>query len=279
MPRFAANLTLMFNEVPFVERFARAARAGFAGVEFLFPYAWPAAQIAELLHENALTPVLHNLPAGDWAAGDRGIACDPGRVGEFRDSVGTAIEYAQAIGCRRLNCLAGALPPGVARERAHATLVANLRYAADAAQAAGMRLLSEPINTRDMPGFFLTGTQQALDLFDETGAASLWLQYDVYHMQIMEGDLAPTLARAIDRIAHIQFADTPGRHEPGTGEINCGFLFRHLDDLGYDGWASAEYRPAGETEAGLAWLREYTRAAVRPTGADPADARVARARP
>jgi hydroxypyruvate isomerase len=255
MPRFAANLTLMFNEVPFIERFARAARAGFTGVEFLFPYAWPAQQIAELLHENTLTPVLHNLPPGDWDAGDRGIACHPQRMNEFQDGVGTALEYARAIGCGQLNCLAGLVPEGVSGAQARDTLVANLRHAAAQAATAGIRLLSEPINTRDMPGFFLNRTQQALDLFDDAGGDNLWLQYDVYHMQIMEGDLAPTLARVLPRIAHIQFADTPGRHEPGTGEINFPFLFEHLDRIGYRGWMSAEYRPLGETEAGLAWLR------------------------
>jgi hydroxypyruvate isomerase len=264
MPRFAANLTLMFNEVPFLERFGRAARAGFTGVECLFPYAWPAAQLAEALQRHALELVLHNLPPGDWAAGERGIATHPGRVGEFQDGVGLALEYARALGCTRLNCLAGIPPAGVTADAARAVLVDNLRFAATEAAAAGVRLLSEPINDRDMPGFFLRHTRQALDLFDEAGSDNLWLQYDVYHMQIMEGDLAPTLERHLARIAHIQFADTPGRHEPGTGEINYPFLFAHLDRIGYDGWLSAEYRPLALTEDGLGWFAAAMQASRAP---------------
>ncbi len=254
MPRFCANITMMFNEVTFLARFARAARAGFTGVEFMFPYAYPAAQLAELAQQHDLEVVLHNLPPGDWAAGERGIAALPDRVNEFQATVGQAIEYASALGCTRLNCLAGVPPANVRAEVAQQTFVDNLRFAAAAAKAAGVRLLSEPINNRDMPGFFLNNSAQALALFDEAGADNLWLQYDIYHMQIMEGDIARTIERALPRIAHMQFADNPGRHEPGTGEINYPFLFEHVDRLGYDGWMGAEYRPLGTTESSLGWM-------------------------
>ncbi len=257
MPRFAANLTMMFNEVEFTERFGAAARAGFRGVEYLFPYACPARQIAELLARHKLTQALFNLPAGDWAAGDRGIACLPDRAGEFRDGVGKAIEYANALGCRQLNCLAGIAPAGLSAAQAHETLVANVAFAAGELEHHGIRLLIEPINTRDIPGFFLNRTRQALDVIAESGSQNLGLQYDVYHMQIMEGDLACTIQNNLALIGHIQVADNPGRHEPGTGEIHYPFLFSHLDRLGYGGWVGCEYKPAGGTEAGLTWLRPY----------------------
>jgi hydroxypyruvate isomerase len=255
--RFAANLTMMFNEVGFLERFAAAARAGFTGVEYLFPYPYPAGAIAELLAESGLTQALFNLPAGDWAAGERGIACHPDRTGEFREGVAKACEYAGALGCRQLNCLAGITHPGVTEARAHETFVENLAFAAAELQRHGVRLLIEPINTRDIPGFFLTRTAQALEVIAETGSRNVGLQYDVYHMQIMEGDLACTIEKNVGVIGHIQIADNPGRHEPGTGEINYPFLFSHLDRLGYAGWIGCEYKPAGNTEAGLTWLRPY----------------------
>jgi hydroxypyruvate isomerase len=255
--RFAANLTMMFNEVGFLERFEAAAKAGFSGVEYLFPYAYPAAQISELLAQNGLTQALFNLPAGDWAAGERGIACHPDRVSEFREGVGKAIEYARILGCGRINCLAGITQAGVTEARSHETLVENATFAAGELEAHGIRLLIEPINTRDIPGFFLTRTAQALEVIAETGSKNVGLQYDVYHMQIMEGDLACTIEKNLGVIGHIQIADNPGRHEPGTGEIHYPFLFRHLDRLGYAGWIGCEYRPAGNTEAGLTWLRPY----------------------
>ena len=253
MPRFAANLSLLFQEHDFPACIAAAARAGFGAVECQFPYAWPAAQLADALHAANVAMVLHNLPAGDWAAGERGIACHPDRVGEFRDGVGRAIDTACQLGCPQLNCLAGVVPAGGDPERALSTLVDNLRFAADALQAAGLRLLIEPINTFDIPGFFVSRSDQALAIIDAVGAGNLSLQFDLYHAQRMEGELAGTLSRHLPRIGHIQIADTPGRHEPGTGEINFSFLFDHLDALGYAGWVGCEYVPATTTEAGLGW--------------------------
>ncbi|WP_179403681.1 hydroxypyruvate isomerase [Burkholderia guangdongensis] len=257
MPRFAANLTMLFNEVDFLDRFAAAARAGFKGVEYLFPYPYPKAQLADQLAEHQLTQVLHNLPAGDWAAGERGIAVLPDRVGEFQDGVGRAIEYASALGCKQVNCLAGIAPSGVAPDKIRATLVDNLKFAAGKLGEAGIRLLIEPCNTRDIPGFYLNRSRQALDVIGEVASDNLWLQYDIYHMQIMEGDLAPTLQRTLPYIAHMQLADNPGRHEPGTGEIHYPFLFEFIDQLGYEGWIGCEYKPATDTVAGLGWLAPH----------------------
>ena len=257
MPRFAANLSMLFCEQPLAERFAAAARAGFTAVEIQFPYELPAAQIAGLLREHQLQLVLHNLPAGDWAGGERGIACHPDRVDEFRAGVALAIDYATALGCPQLNCLAGIAPSGVPEAEVRAIFVANLRHAAAELKRAGLKLLVEPINTVDIPGFYVSRTVQALALLDEAcalGADNVFLQYDVYHAQRMEGDLGNTLTRHLPRIAHIQIADNPGRHEPGTGEINYPWLFRHLDALGYSGWVGCEYRPATTTGAGLGWL-------------------------
>jgi hydroxypyruvate isomerase len=254
MPKFAANLTMLFNEVAFLDRFAAARRAGFAGVEYLFPYEHDAKEIRRRLDEQGLTQVLHNLPAGNWGAGERGIACHPDRVTEFEEGVDRAIQYATALGCRQLNCLAGIAPAGVDDTRARTTFVTNLRGAARRLNNAGIRLLIEPINTRDIPGFFLRTTTQALEIMTEVGSDNLFLQYDVYHMQIMEGDLATTIQKHLDRIAHLQIADNPGRHEPGTGEINYDFLFDHLDRIGYTGWVGCEYKPAASTESGLGWM-------------------------
>lgn len=256
MPRFAANLSLMFNELPFLERFGAARAAGFDAVEFLFPYAFDAEQIAARLRRHGLELVLHNLPAGDWAAGERGLACDPRRSAEFQDGVGLALDYALELGVRRLHCLAGRLPPGVAQERAHAAYVANLRHAAARCQEHGIALLIEAINDRDVPGYFLTGTRQAAAVIEEVGAPNLYLQYDIYHMQRMEGELADTIRRYQPLIRHIQLADVPGRHQPGTGEINFPFLFRLLDELGYEGWIGCEYLPQGDTRASLGWLQD-----------------------
>ncbi|WP_444999628.1 hydroxypyruvate isomerase [Halomonas mongoliensis] len=254
MPKFAANLSMLFNEVEFLDRFEAAARAGFKGVEYLFPYDFEVAELKRRLDDNGLTQVLFNLPAGDWAAGERGIACHPDRVEEFREGVERAIAYARVLGNAQVNCLAGIQPEGVSDDQARATLVENLRFAAGKLADAGILLVAEPINTRDIPGFFLNRTEQALDIFDEVGSDNLKLQYDIYHMQIMEGDLAPTLETHLARIAHVQIADNPGRHEPGSGEIHYPFLFAHLDRLGYEGWVSAEYKPAATTEEGLGWL-------------------------
>jgi hydroxypyruvate isomerase len=256
MPKFAANLTMMFNEVDFMERFGRAAAAGFRGVEFLFPYPYPKEALAEQLQRHGLTQVLHNLPAGDWAAGERGIACHPGRVGEFQEGVGKAIEYAQALGCPQINCLAGIVPPGLPAEALRETFVANLRFAAGALKGAGIRFLIEPINTYDIPGFYLNRTDQARAILDAVGSDNLYIQYDIYHAQRMEGELARTIATHLSRIAHIQLADNPGRNEPGTGEINYPWLLRHIDTLGYAGWIGCEYKPKTTTEAGLGWLQQ-----------------------
>jgi hydroxypyruvate isomerase len=259
MPKFAANLTMLFNEVDFLDRFAAAAKAGFRGVEYLFPYAFPKDVLAEQLAEHGLTQVLHNLPAGDWAKGERGVACLPGREGEFRDGLGLAMSYAKALGCRQLNCLVGVAPKDVEAGAIRSTLVGNLRYAARELESAGVRLLVEPVNAYDIPGFYLSRTDQALALLSEVGERNLWLQYDIYHMQRTEGELAATMAKHLDRIAHVQIADNPGRNEPGTGEINYDFLFGRIDQLGYDGWIGCEYKPKTTTLEGLGWL---ARAAV-----------------
>jgi len=253
MPKFAANLTMLFTELPFMERFEAAAKAGFKAVEYLFPYAFDKKELAAALRVNGLEQVLHNLPAGNWDIGERGIACHPDRVSAFREGVGRAIDYATALGCPQVNCLAGKLPVGAALQDAHPTLVANLRLAARELEAAGLRLVIEPINSFDIPGFFLTRTDQALALIDEVGSSNLKLQYDIYHAQRMEGELGNTLSKNIERIGHIQLADNPGRGEPGTGEINYPWLFKHIDAIGYTGWIGCEYKPRGTTTEGLGW--------------------------
>ncbi len=258
MPRFAANLTLLFNDRPFLDRFEAAARAGFKAVEFLFPYAWDAHELRRRLDDNGLQLVLHNLPPGDWEAGERGIACHPDRIEEFRASVARGIEYAQVLGVPQLNCLAGLAPAGVPDAVLCQTLVENLRHAAGQFRQAGLRLLVEPINRFDMPGFYLNYTWQAIAILDEVGADNGYLQYDIYHAQRMEGELAATIEQYLPRIAHLQLADNPGRHEPGTGEINYAFLFAQLDRIGYSGWIGCEYRPLASTEAGLGWIERLT---------------------
>ena len=257
MPKFAANLTMLFNEHPFLDRFERAAKAGFTAVEFLFPYAFAAGDIKARLDANRLMLVLHNLPAGEWDAGERGIACLPGREDEFREGVGKAIEYAKTLGVTQLNCLAGKAPADVDERLLRKTFVTNLKYAAAELKKVGLRLLVEPINTYDIPGFYLSRTHQALEILDEVGADNLFVQYDIYHAQRMEGELAATMQTHLARIGHIQLADNPGRNEPGTGEINCPFLFAHLDRIGYSGWIGCEYKPATNTEAGLGWHRPF----------------------
>ena len=257
MPRFAANLSMLFTEVDFLDRFAAAADAGFSGVEYLFPYDYPAEQIKAQLDANKLQQVLFNLPAGDWAAGERGIACDPSRVEEFRAGVDKAIAYAQALGNRQINCLAGIRPQGHDCATIKQTFVDNLKYAAGKLEASGIRLVMEMINTRDIPGFYLNNTQQALEIREAVGSANLFLQYDIYHMQIMEGDLARTVESNLAVINHVQLADNPGRNEPGTGEINYRFLFEHLDRIGYQGWVGCEYKPKTTTAAGLGWLKTH----------------------
>ncbi len=258
MPRFAANLSMLFTEVPFLQRFDRAAAAGFKAVEAQFPYEAPAATIRERLVANGLTMVLHNLPAGDWAAGDRGLACNPARQAEFRAGVPKAIEYATTLGVPLLNCLAGKPGAGLDEATTHRTFVDNVRFAAAECKRAGVKLLMEPINNYDVPGFWLNRTGKALAIIDEVGADNLFVQYDIYHAQRYEGELAATMQQHLTKIGHIQFADNPARNEPGTGEINYDFLFAHIDRIGYKGWLGAEYKPATTTEAGLGWLKKYS---------------------
>jgi hydroxypyruvate isomerase len=260
MPRIAANLSLLFPQLPFPERFAAAAKAGFRYVEYQFPYLFgSAAEIAQRARDAGVEVVLHNLPAGDAAKGDRGITCQPARASEFREGVDKAIEYAKAVGCPRMNTLAGIAHEGVARDKVQQTLVENLRYAAGKLKAAGMTLLTEPCNPRTIPGFFLNSSRQGIEAIDAAGADNLKLQYDVFHMQIVEGDLAKTIERLLPRIGHIQIADVPDRHEPGTGEINFPWLLAQIDRLGYQGWIGAEYIPAGDTVEGLKWAAPYLR--------------------
>lgn len=257
MAKFAANLSMLFTEVEFMDRFEVASKAGFQGVEYLFPYAFDVQAIKEKLVSNNLEQVLFNLPAGDWERGDRGIAVDPSRISEFRDGVPKAIAYAQELGCRQLNCLAGIVPNGVTIQDAQATLVNNLNFAATALAEAGIHLVIEAINTRDIPGFFLNTTEQAKAVIEQVGSDNLSIQYDIYHMQIMEGDLTVTMQENINQIAHVQLADNPGRHEPGTGEINYPFVLKQLDEIGYQGWVGCEYKPQTTTLEGLGWLNQY----------------------
>lgn len=257
MPKFAANLSMQFTEVDFMDRFAAAAGAGYRGVEFLFPYAYPADELAGKLQAAGLQQVLFNMPPGDWAAGERGLACLPDRVSEFQDGVGTAIEYAKTLKCPLLHVMAGLKPEGVDDARVRETYVSNLKFAAAETAKAGLGLVIEAINYYDIPGFYLNTSKQAFGIMAEVGAPNLKFQYDIYHMQRMEGELANTIAANIEKIAHMQLADTPGRHEPGTGEINYPFLFKAIDEAGYAGWIGCEYVPAAATEAGLGWFAPY----------------------
>jgi hydroxypyruvate isomerase len=259
MPKFSANLSMLFGEHEFLDRFDAAARAGFKGVEYVGPYDHAPEVVAARLKKNGLAQVLFNLPPGDWAAGERGIAVLPDRIQEFRDGVDKAITYAKALRCPQVNCLAGIVPQGADHAALENLFVENLAYAAERLEKSGIKLLIEPINTRDIPGFFLTTSAQALAIMKLVGSNNLFLQYDIYHMQVMEGDLARTIEANLDRIAHIQLADNPGRHEPGTGEINYPFLYEHLDRIGYAGWVGAEYKPKAGTEQGLGWFRDQTK--------------------
>jgi hydroxypyruvate isomerase len=260
MPKFSANLSMLYAELPFLDRFAAAAADGFPAVEYVGPYDHPPEQVAETLQANRLAQALFNLPAGDWAGGERGIGCLPDRVEEFRASVDVAIRYGRALGCPKINCLAGIAPEGADPDALDATLVENLKHAAPRLADAGIKLLLEPINTRDIPGFFVATTHHAERILDAVGSDNLFIQYDIYHTQVMQGDLVPTYARLRDRIAHIQVADNPGRNEPGTGEINYAFVLPELDRLGYDGYVGCEYKPKAGTSAGLAWMKPYTEA-------------------
>ncbi len=257
MPKLAANLTMLFTEVPFLDRFAAAKQAGFKYVEFLFPSEHPAEKVKEMLDTNGLQVVLFNLPSGNWAAGDRGIAASPNRVEEFRNGVKTAVSYARILGVPRMNCLAGKMVPGFTREEHRKTLVENLRFAADAVKAIDVKLIVEHINPHDIPGFFLNRVQDVLDVISEANRPNLYVQYDIYHAQRTEGNLAQILREHLAKVDHIQVADNPGRHQPGTGEINYPFLFAEMDRLGYKGYVGLEYVPNPGTVKSLAWITQY----------------------
>jgi hydroxypyruvate isomerase len=257
MPRVAANLSMMFNEVPFLDRFAAAAAQGFKGVEFLFPYDFPAVEIRKRLDDNGLVQVLFNMPPGDWANGERGLASLPGRQAEFRDGVKRALDYAAALDCKLLHCMAGIPAADVPFGTAAALYAQNVAWAAEQVSAAGRRLCLEPINHRDMPGFHLNTMAQAAAVIASIGAEKVGLQFDIYHCQITEGDITKRMERHMPIIAHMQLADVPARNEPGTGEIGWPYVFRRIDELGYQGWIGCEYRPAGDTVAGLAWRQHF----------------------
>lgn len=257
MPRFSANLSFLFADRPFLDRFAAAADAGFTAVEFHFPYAEPADCVAEAARAAGVEVVLFNFPAGDWTAGERGVACLPDRVPEFRAGVAQALAYADALGCRRLNVLAGCRPRGVSPATLDEVLCGNLRYAADAAVMQGCQVLIEPLNTVDTPGFHVSDPAHACALLDQAGVAGPGLQLDLYHTQVMCGDLARTVARHLPRIGHLQFADNPGRHQPGTGEIRFEWLFAEIDRLGYEGWLGAEYHPLPDDAGALGWFARW----------------------
>lgn len=257
MPKFAANLSCLFTELPFLDRFAAAAVAGFAAVEFQFPYEFPAVEVAARLAAQGLEPVLFNASPGNPAAGERGLAALPDREADFEASFERALDYARIIGCKRLHVLAGLRPAERPREAVEAVYVANLRHAADRAAEDDVTLLIEPLNTRDNPGYALTTTGQALAILDRVERANVKLQLDFYHCQVMEGDLAGHARRLFGRYGHVQIANVPGRHEPGQGEIHFPYLFDLLDALGYDGWVGCEYRPSSNTLDSLGWARRW----------------------
>ena len=256
--KFSANLSFLYQELGFLDRFAAAARDGFPAVEYMAPYAEPKERVAEALRANNLVQALFNAPSGDWANGERGVAALPGREDEFRTGIFTALNYATALDCPKVNVICGLIKPGADLDAMEATLVANLKHAAPRAADVGVKLLIEPINTRDIPGFFLSTTKQAERILEKVGHDNLFIQYDVYHAQVMQGDLIPTYERLRDRIAHIQVADNPGRNEPGTGEINWRFVLPEIERLGYDGYIGCEYKPRTTTTAGLGWLKPFT---------------------
>lgn len=264
MPALAANLTLLFTEQPFLERFAAAADAGFTGVECLFPYAWPAPELAKRLQANGLQQVLFNAPPGDWDAGERGIACHPGRKQEFRQGLEQAMAYADALNCPRIHCLSGLVPAGVSQQQAWDTLCGNLAWAADQLAGAGLALMVEPINSRiDMPGYLLDRASLARTLMAQLGRPNVQLQFDLYHGAVMEDDLWRALKASLPVTGHIQFADYPGRHEPGTGDLPLAAMFHWLDQMGYAGWVAAEFQPSQGSRASLSalapWLGQYPR--------------------
>ncbi len=257
MVKFAANLTMMFKEVEFLDRIDRAAACGFEAVEFLFPYDYPAAEIKSRLDRHGLTLALFNMFAGDWAGGERGFAARPGKRAEFRASVEQALEYARALGCARLHTMSGVTAQEPDRAACEAAWVENLAWAADRAAEAGVTLLIEPLNTRDMPGYFVSRQDETLALIDRVGRANVKLQFDVYHAQIMDGDITRRIERLAGRYAHVQIASVPDRHEPDEGELAYDHVFAAFDRVGYDGWIGCEYNPRGATEAGLGWFAAH----------------------
>ena len=257
MLKFASNLTMLFTEVPFMDRFAAAKEAGFSAVEYLFPYDYKPGDLRAQLQKNGLKQVLFNLPSGDWSKGDRGIAANPDRVNEFQAGVVRAIEYALELGVPQLNCLAGKIVTGLNDNQHWTTLINNVRYAAEHLQKKNLRLVIEAINHFDIPGFYLNRTDQAMKLIEEIGMPNVFMQYDVYHAQREEGELMATISKHITKIGHIQIADNPGRHQPGTGEINFPFIFRELEKLGYQGYIGLEYVPAPNSKASLNWIAEF----------------------
>jgi hydroxypyruvate isomerase len=257
VPKFAANLSFIFQEIGFLERFAAAAECGFKAVEYLGAYDLPPETVAAQLEKRGLVQALFNMPPGDWARGERGVAALPGREAEFRVGVDTALTYARATRCRLLHAMAGLVPEGGDRAEAERVYVENLRWAAERLAGEGVTVIIEPINDRDIPGYFLNTTRHAIAIIDRVGHPNLRLQLDLYHVQIMEGDLAHRIRTLAGRYPHIQIAGNPGRHEPDIGEINYPFLFELLDEIGYDGWIGCEYRPRGETRAGLGWARRW----------------------
>jgi hydroxypyruvate isomerase len=257
VPKFAANLSFIFQEVDFLDRFAAAADCGFNAVEYLSPYEHPLEVIAERLDRHGLAQVLFNMPPGDWAAGERGTAALPGREQEFRDGVEKALVYAKATKCPLVHAMAGLVPEGRDRDEAERVYLANLRHAAERLAGEGIACVIEPINTRDIPGYFLNTTRQAMSVIERVGHPNLKLQLDLYHVQIMEGDLAHRVRALAGHYPHVQIAGNPGRHEPDIGEINYPYLFDLFDELGYSGWIGCEYRPRGETRVGLGWAKRY----------------------
>ncbi|MGJ3354000.1 hydroxypyruvate isomerase [Providencia sp. Je.9.19] len=258
MTKFAANLSMLFTEVDFMQRFKLAAKNGFSAVEYMFPYDFPAQAIKKELDDNTLTQVLFNLPAGDWDGGERGIACLPQRQEEFQQGVKQAIEYAKVLDCKQINCLVGRKDPALSEAETLITLVQNLRFAAELLSKENIRLLVEAVNTFDIPGFYLNRSFQVKELIKRVNHPNIYFQYDIYHMQRMEGELTETIKQLFNHISHIQLADNPGRHEPGTGEINYTYLFEQLEAMGYQGWIGCEYKPATTTEQGLDWLKQYS---------------------
>ena len=265
MPKFAANLTMMYNEVDFLDRFAQAAADGFKGVEFLFPYSYLVGDLRSRLDQHGLTQALFNAPPGDWAAGERGMACLPGREDEFRRGIERAIGYANVLGNKCLHVMAGIVRPGQDPAHLEAVYLQNIAYAAEQAAPHGITIVIEPINRRDMPGYFLSRQDEAHGICRDIGAANLKVLFDIYHCQMAEGDLAATMQRDIAGIAHMQIAGVPGRHEPDVGEINYTYLFRLMDELGYAGWVGCEYRPKAGTSEGLSWINTWLLSLQRPS--------------